>query len=115
MNKKPYDHTKDFLFVPPSVVRTSRVRVSEKNVDLVGEFFRAVAMRSGSSKISVFTEISAYNGEIRNTWTEVLHSDLTVEKGVYFKYIHRLGVSERVILEKDGKDAREQRIYAISG
>lgn len=115
MNKKPYDRLKDFSFAPPSVVRTSRVRICERNMELINEFFKAVAKRGGTTKISVFTEIAPYGGEVRNAWTEVAPDDLSVEIGSYFKYVHRLGVSERIILEKEENDVRIQRVYAISG
>lgn len=105
----------DNTFRLPSVCRTSRIRVSEKNVELINEFFRSVAKRGGMSKVSVFTETVPYGGSVSNNWSEKSPSDLAVEVGMYFKYIHRIGVSERIVIEKENDNARIQSVYAISG
>ena len=115
MNKKPYDHTKDFSFVPPTMVRTSRVRVSEKNCDLIREFFSDLMERRSITETMCFVRIEAANGKVVRESRAVSTDTFDLKVGAVFRYVHTIGVSERIIVSEDVDGAHIESVYTISG
>lgn len=114
--KKPYDRKKDFSFVPPTVVRTGRVRVSEKNCDLIREFFSDLMERRSITETMCFVRKEAVNGEITRGSQKVSASTFRLKAGVTFKYVHTIGVSERIIINENVDGAHHiESVYTISG
>ena len=113
--KKPYDRMKDFSFVPPTVVRTSRVRVSEKNLDLIRDFFSDLMKKNSVHEIMCFVRKVSSDGSVARESQKVSPSTFELKEGVTFKYVHTLGISERIIVNETFDDARVERVYTISG
>ena len=115
MNKKPYDHTKDFLFVPPSVVRTSRVKVDEKNVTLIREFFSDLMAKFSVRETTCFVRIEAADGKVVRESKSVSANTFGIAVGSMFQYIHTIGVSVRIIVNENIDGGVSQSVYTISG
>lgn len=115
MNKKPYDHTKDFSFVSPTMVRTSNVRVSEKNRNLIRDFFSDLMERRSIAETMCFVRKELADGKVVRESREVSTDTFDLKIGMVFKYIHTIGVSERVIVNGDIDGAHVESVYTISG
>lgn len=112
---KPYDYQKDRAFCPPAIVRTSNVRVSEKNRNLVREFFSDLMKKLPVHETMCFVRKESVNGEVTRESRSVSASDFEIEVGVMFKYIHTVGVSQRIIVFKEIDGSRIESVYTISG
>ena len=115
MNKKPYDWKKDLSFVPPSVVRTSRVHVSEENRDLIREFFSDLMEKNSVRDTLCFVRKELPDGKVVRESQKVSASAFKIEVGVMFKYIHTIGVSQRILVSKEIDGSRIESVYTISG
>ena len=113
--KKPYDRTQDFSFVPPTVVRTSNVRVSEENVALIHDFFSSLMEKNSIAETMCFVRKELAHGKVIRESRKVSASTFVVPEGATFKYVHTLGVSERIIINENVDDGVSQSVYTISG
>ena len=113
--KKPYDRMKDCSFVPPTVVRTSKVRVSEKNCDLIRKFVSDLMDRNSIAETMCFVRKESVNGEVVRESRKVSAETFNLNIGVVFQYIHTLGVSERIIIREDVAGVHVDSVYTISG
>lgn len=115
MSKKSYDRLKDFSFAPPSVVRTSRVRVSERNCDLIRKFFSDLMERRYIAETMCFVRIESANGAVVRESRAVSTDTFELKIGSMFMYVHTVGVSERIIVNEDVDSGVSQSVYTISG
>ena len=113
--KKPYDYQKDRTFCPPAIVRTSNVRVSEENVSLVRDFFSDLIKKNHSHEVMCFVRKESENGEIARESRKVSASTFDLKVGSVFRYVHTVGVSERVIINEKFDDVLVESVYTISG
>ena len=113
--KKPYDRMKDFSFVPPTVVRTSRVRVSEKNRDLICKFFSDLMDKYSVRETMCFVRIESADGKVVRESQKVSAEAFDLKAGGIFQYIHTIGVSVRIIIFEDVDGTHVESVYTISG
>lgn len=115
MNKKPYDWKKDFSFVPPTVVRTSRVRVSEENRDLIREFFSDLLEKRSVRNSLCFVRKELPGGTVVRESRKISAETFNLKVSAVFQYIHTIGESERIIVNEDVDGGVSQSVYTISG
>lgn len=115
MNKKPYNHTKDFSFTPPTVVRTSRVRVTARNIALIREFFSSLMGKYSARETTCFVRIEAADGKVVRESKSVSANTFGIAVGSMFQYIHTIGVSVRIIVNENIDGGVSQSVYTISG
>lgn len=115
MEKKPYDRLKDYTFCPPAIVRTSRVRVSEENRDLIREFFFDLMKRYSIAETMCFMRIESADGKVVRESQKVSAEAFDLKAGGIFQYIHTIGVSVRIIIFEDVDGTHVERVYTISG
>ena len=113
--KKPYDRTKDFSFVPPSVVRTSRILVGEKNVALMRDFFADLMKKNSANEVMCFVRKELPDGSVVRESRAVSTDTFDLKGGAVFRYVHTIGVSERIIVSEDVDGAHIESVYTISG
>lgn len=113
--KKPYDRTKDFSFVPPSVVRTSRILVGEKNVALMRDFFADLMKKNSAHEVMCFVRKELPDGSVVRESRAVSTNAFDLKAGVEFRYVHTVGVSERIIVNEYVDGGVSQSVYTISG
>ena len=113
--KKPYDREKDFSFTTPAVCRTSNVRVTKRNIELIQNFFTALMKKNSVHETMCFMRKVSSDGSVARECQRVSASTFELKEGVTFKYVHTLGISERIIVNETFDDARVERVYTISG
>lgn len=115
MNKKPYDRLKDYTFSLPPIVRTSNVLVTDRNLALLGEFFSDLMKRNSVHEVLCFVRKETVNGEVKRESQKVSASTFGLLCGGTFKYVHTIGVSERVIINEYVDGVHVESVYTISG
>lgn len=113
--KKPYDYRTDYAFCSPAIVRTSNVRVSAKNCDLIRKFFADLMKKRSAHEVMCFVRKEFLDGKVVRESQKVSASTFDLEDGDMFSYIHTVGVSERIIVSKAIKGVHVENVYTISG
>lgn len=114
--KKPYDYQKDYTFCPPTVVRTSNVRVTKRNLEFIREFFSSLMEKNSAHEVLCFVSmVSTEDGSVARSSRAVSSETFNLKVGVVFQYIHTVGVSERIIVNEDVDGGVNQSVYTISG
>ena len=113
--KKPYDYQRDYSLCPPAIVRTSNVRVSERNIELIRGFFSALMGKNSVHEVLCFVRKVSSDGEVVRESRAVSTDTFDLNVGILFRYVHTVGVSERVIINEKFDDALVESVYTISG
>ena len=113
--KKPYDYTKDYTFRSPAIVRTSNVCVGKQNIAFIRDFFSDLMEKNSVREVMCFVRKVSADGAVAHENREVSPDTFGLKVGATFKYVHTIGVSERIIVNEDVDGGFIQSIYAISG